>query len=138
VKPLPRLDDADRLVLLVDDDLMAARAHARILRRYGGLRTEVCGSPSRALEQIAAGERFDAVVCDGQMPGLDCVAFFLRAAASWPDLDHRIVFLSGGLSYEQRTFIGERCLVSFPKPLHGKHREVFVAVVRGLAHLPHP
>ncbi|HEY1693093.1 MAG TPA: response regulator [Polyangiaceae bacterium] len=137
MKPLPRLDDTDRLVLLVDDEPTVARAHARMLRRYARLGTEVCCSPLRALERIAAGERFDAVVCDGQMPGLDGVAFFLRASAFWPDLEHRFVFLSGGLRGERREFVGERCLISFTKPLHGEHREAFVAVVRGLAHLPH-
>jgi CheY-like chemotaxis protein len=55
------------VILVVDDEPAVARAHRRGLER-GGLRVEVCTAPLVALGRINAGERFDAVICDGQMP----------------------------------------------------------------------
>jgi CheY-like chemotaxis protein len=121
-------------LLLVEDEPAVAAAHARLLRRHG-FRLSACGSSLIALERITRGERFDVVVCDGQMPGLDCVAFFVRASGCWSELGKRIVFLSGGLRDEQRTFIQQRGLPIFEKPLDGIKCERLVAVIRSLAHL---
>jgi CheY-like chemotaxis protein len=120
-------------VLLVEDEPAVARALARWLRR-NGLHVEVCGSPVIALERVVAGERFDVVVCDGQMPDLDCVAFYVRASASWPGLSSRIIFLSGGVPDDARRFIVERGLPFFAKPLAGRAEiEELIAVIRFLA-----
>jgi CheY-like chemotaxis protein len=104
------------IVLLVDDDAAVAAAHARRLRR-SGLRVEVCLSSVRALERIFAGERFDVVICDCRMPTLGGVEFFRRARVGWPELEGRIIFLSGGLSEEDAPFLRKHELPFFAKPL---------------------
>jgi CheY-like chemotaxis protein len=104
------------VILVVDDEPAVARAHRRGLER-GGLRVEVCTAPLVALGRINAGERFDAVICDGQMPALRGVDFFRRAVLAWPDLRHRIIFVSGGLPEDDARFIRDNDLPFLPKPL---------------------
>ena len=120
-------------ILLLDDDLAVATAHARLLRHAGLQRIEVCTSPVVALERVAKGERFDVVLSDGRMPDLDGVDFYPRALESWPELHHRIVFLSGGLPDDKVRFIEERGLPFFTKPLGDKGAcDELVAVLRQL------
>jgi DNA-binding NtrC family response regulator len=117
-------------VLLVDDDHAVAKAHARLLRR-AALSVDVCVSSVLALKRISEGARFDVVICDGQMPELEGVDFFIRAAAMWPELRQRIVFLSGGLSDRARRFLDQESLPFFEKPL--ANRDELVALIRSLA-----
>ena len=87
-----------------------------------------------ALERIAAEERFDVVVWDGQMPDREGVAFYVEACAAWPELARRIVFLSGGLPEKARRFIDRQGLPFFSKPLVGRsERDEILAVIRTLA-----
>ena len=103
-------------MLLVDDEPAVAAAHARLLRR-SGFRVEVCTESVRALERLTAGERFDVVICDGRMPELRGVELFQRARLAWPELEERILFLSGGMSDEDARFIREHALPFLAKPL---------------------
>jgi DNA-binding response OmpR family regulator len=118
------------VVFIVDDEPQVAAAHARALRRPG-LRVEVCVSPLSALDRLSAGERFDAVVCDGRMPEVDGVELLRRARVAWPGLDERIVFVSGGLDEEDALFIREQALPLLTKPL-ARSRDDLKGVVRAL------
>ncbi|MGO9837736.1 MAG: response regulator [Polyangiaceae bacterium] len=123
-------------ILLLDDDAAVATAHALLLKRAGLQHVEIFTSPAAALERVAKGERFDVVLSDGQMPDLDGVGFYQRALQSWPELHHRIVFLSGGLPEDERRFIEEQGLPFFTKPLGDRGAcDELVAVLRriGLA-----
>ena len=104
------------VVLLVDDEPTVAAAHARVLRR-AGLRVEVCSSSVGALERISEGERFDVVICDCRMPNLSGVELYRRARIAWPELQDRIIFVSGVLPEEDARFIREQALPFFAKPL---------------------
>lgn len=105
---------AEPLVIIIDDEPAVARALARWLQR-SGIQVEICTSSVVALARFQAGERFDVVVCDGQMPGLRGVELVERARDAWPD---RINFLSGGdLTPDEVLVIRERGLRLFWKPL---------------------
>jgi CheY-like chemotaxis protein len=120
-------------ILLLDDDAAVAAAHTRLLGRAGLQRVEVCTSPVIALKRVAKGERFDVVLSDVRMPDLDGVGFYRRAVEFWPELHHRIVFLSGGLLDDDRQFIEEQGLPFFTKPLGGKGAcDELVATLRRL------
>jgi CheY-like chemotaxis protein len=120
-------------VLLLDDDAAVAKAHALLLKRAGLDRIEVCGSPMVALSRISTGERFGVVLSDGQMPDLTGPDFYRRALEWWPELRHRIVFLSGGLHDADRSFIHEQGLPFFSKPLRDREAcDELVAVLRRL------
>ena len=120
------------LVLVIDDVGPMARRLARLLKR-SGLRVETCTSSLGALERIGSGARFDVVVCEVAMQSLDGVGFYVRASAAWPEIRHRMVFVSGGLPEEAKEFIQRECLPFFAKPLDRQTREDLVAIVRGLA-----
>jgi CheY-like chemotaxis protein len=116
-------------VLVVDDEPAFASVLTRLLTR-AGIRAESCTSSVRALERILSGERFDAVLCDGQMPGLRGVELFRCARLVWPELGARILFVSGGLREDDLQFVQEQGLPLLEKPLGGGER--FQTAVREL------
>ena len=51
---------------------------------------------AEALEQVKEGERFDLLLCDLMMPGMNGMDFHMELEAFAPELAERIVFLTGG------------------------------------------
>jgi CheY-like chemotaxis protein len=80
-------------VLFVDDDPMLLVAVVRLLGSEFDVAT--ADRAGRALEYLAAGERFDAIMCDVRMPDLGGEAFRDLVAEKWPDMVARIVFVTG-------------------------------------------
>ncbi|HET8733017.1 MAG TPA: ATP-binding protein, partial [Anaeromyxobacteraceae bacterium] len=64
--PGPAAPPARRRVLVVDDDPLVARAVARLAKAAGDV--EVTVRPGEVAERVAAGERWDVVLCDLMMP----------------------------------------------------------------------
>ncbi len=87
-------------LLVIDDDALVRTSLGHVL----GLDHRVTLAPSaeHALSLFAAGERFDAVLCDLNMPGMDGVDFYDAAARDAPDQLARTVFLTGG-AFTQRA-----------------------------------
>jgi CheY-like chemotaxis protein len=86
-------------VLLIDDEPLIGRALARLLGPDWATTTVVSG-PS-ALARVDAGERYDVVLCDLAMPGMDGVAVYEQLALRHPDVASRVVFLTGGAQSSQ-------------------------------------
>lgn len=80
----PPDEDEPLRILLVDDDRIARRAYAKMLSRQNFLVTQV-DSAEEALEELAA-TRFDTVVTDLQMPGMDGLSLARAALAQYPGL----------------------------------------------------
>jgi EAL domain-containing protein (putative c-di-GMP-specific phosphodiesterase class I) len=85
----------DTQVLVVDDEEQLRNLVERMLGR-GGLRAETAASGEEALGLLRQGRRFDVVVSDLMMPGMDGMQF-LREIRQL-DLDVPIVFLTGNPS----------------------------------------
>jgi EAL domain-containing protein (putative c-di-GMP-specific phosphodiesterase class I)/CheY-like chemotaxis protein len=79
-------------VLLVDDDDAVRNVLRRVLERRG-YRVFACSSGSAALEQLAAGNDFDAMVSDVRMPGMSGLKL-LRAVREH-DLDLPVILVTG-------------------------------------------
>ena len=82
-------------VMLVDDEPLVAQTIERLLRRDYDITIARCGR--EAIDRIAAGGRFDAIVSDVMMPnmtGLELIEELQRVA---PDQAQRLIFLSGGV-----------------------------------------
>jgi CheY-like chemotaxis protein len=81
-------------VLVIDDEPLIAQALATFL---GGRHdTTFVTAGEQALARVAAGERWDVILCDLMMPvvsGAEVHAALLRVA---PELASRIVFMTGG------------------------------------------
>jgi len=82
-------------LLVVDDEPALCRT---VVRALGGEHEVVsCPGGREALDRIAAGDRFDVILCDLMMPGLTGMDLHAALAASAPDQAARMVILSGGL-----------------------------------------
>jgi PAS domain S-box-containing protein len=99
-------------VLVIDDDARVARAVARILRTQHEV--VVASGGAEAVARLAAGERFDLILCDVMMPAMGGPAVHAAVAALSPAQADRIVFITGGaFQPEARAFLDavpNRCL----------------------------
>ena len=96
LRPKPRLSVRPPVgprVLVIDDDAMLRRALVRGLKR----RNEVVERDDAevALNEIARGERYDAIICDLALGGMSGGQFLLELHAMLPEQAQRVVILSG-------------------------------------------
>lgn len=80
-------------ILVVDDEPLMGSAIARVLFQHDVV---ALTSGRSALARIAAGERFDVIICDLMMPDFNGIDFHAGIARDAPDLLDRLVFLTGG------------------------------------------
>jgi CheY-like chemotaxis protein len=79
-------------ILLADDDA-ATRDLVRRALEMDGHKVTATQDGMEALERLSGGDRFDVLVTDVQMPGLDGIALAERAAAAIPGI--AILLMSG-------------------------------------------
>lgn len=112
--PLP--GRARTKVLIVDDEVVFATALRRLLSRDNHLITIVHDGKD-ALTRIAAGERFDAIVCDLMMPGMSGMELHAQLLAQVPEQAARMIFLTGGaFSASAKQFLADLPTPWFDKP----------------------
>ena len=80
-------------VLYIDDDEILRRMAHRMLSEH---RVTVLASASEALALLAAGERFDVILCDLMMPTMTGEQFLATIEADYPELVDRVVLVTGG------------------------------------------
>jgi signal transduction histidine kinase/ActR/RegA family two-component response regulator len=91
--PLIRPVDAGARVLVVEDEPIVARLIADVLEDEG-LRVDVLLDGREALER-AARERYDLVICDMKMPGLNGQHFYNTLERTGNPLRERFLFVTG-------------------------------------------
>jgi CheY-like chemotaxis protein len=98
--PLP----VDRLrLLIIDDDVLAGRMVARVMRGHD---TTVVTSGSAALTLLASDDKFDAILCALTMMGMSGVGFAANLAERHSELRSRLVFLvSGGATTQTQRLL---------------------------------
>nr|WP_171807017.1 ATP-binding protein [Corallococcus exiguus] len=103
-------------VLIVDDEPRLAQSMRLLLEPTHEVVTVTRGED--ALAKVAAGESFDVVLCDLQMPGMDGIAVYRWLQQEAPALASRMVFISGGASSpEARAFVETVALRVLEKPV---------------------
>jgi PAS domain S-box-containing protein len=107
------------LVLVIDDDAAVLMALSRML----ATRHEVVADPQarHALDRIAAGARFDLILCDVMMPEMTGMDFFEELSRISPDDARRMVFLTGGaFTSRAREFLDRVANPRLEKPFEAK------------------
>ena len=91
-------------ILLIDDEPSFVSALARLLR-HDGSTVDTAADGHRALRQLQE-HRYDVVLCDLRMPGLDGVAFYDRLRQQHAYLRERVLFLTGDtLGADSQAFL---------------------------------
>jgi signal transduction histidine kinase len=102
--PAPSARPERRRILIVDDEPWLCTSLARVLAAEGEVVTVT--SARLALEHVATGERFDVVLCDLMMPGMDGAALYDELRQVAPSLVKRMVFMTGGaFTSRARSFL---------------------------------
>lgn len=114
--PKPRVPLGDGRVLLIDDEGSVRKAFSRMLRRDG---YEVVEAENvvEALQLLEKAGDFDAIVCDLVMPDLDGADLYHALQRDYPNLCHRVVFISGGaFTTRTRDFVQQTKVHVIQKP----------------------
>lgn len=80
-------------ILVVDDDPLVLKMFGWMLKQHAAT---LVGSADEALALIRCGERYDAVLCDLHMPGMNGESFYRVLHEDGSNLTERIVFMAGG------------------------------------------
>jgi len=112
-------------VMLVDDEPQVARTMERLLRRDYDITVALCGQD--AIDHIARGARFDAIVSDVMMPNMTGIELIEELQRVAPDQAQRLIFLSGGVFTAQtRERLAEIGVPQLEKPVTVKELRAWV------------
>jgi two-component system NtrC family sensor kinase len=80
-------------ILVIDDDVFLSRAIERMLRPH---EVTLANGGGEALEEVAQDDDFDVILCDIMMPEISGPEFYHRLAGIRPELQDRVLFMTGG------------------------------------------
>ncbi|MGD0680185.1 MAG: ATP-binding protein [Polyangiaceae bacterium] len=90
----PAIEPRGRL-LFIDDERDLCEAMQEAIRPFYDLVTTT--DARQALELLAAGQRFDLILCDLQLPNMTGIDFYSRLVTEYPAQATRAVLMSGAL-----------------------------------------
>ncbi len=116
-------------ILVVDDDPLVSVALSRLLSPF---KVTFAQSAAGALGRLHAGGKFDAILCDIHMPGMNGMQFYQAVEKFSEKVASRIVFISGGaFSSEAAEFLECTRNTCLTKPVN---RETLKSAVMAVAH----
>ena len=98
----PRLRCPVPHVLVVDDEPAVLRALTLSLK--GRFAVTGVTSAAEAIDALAGGQAFDAIVCDVNMPEMDGRELYRTVRSRRPELTHRFVFVTGDVALPNDPF----------------------------------
>jgi PAS domain S-box-containing protein len=128
--PLPIRPAIGRDILVVDDEAEVRDVLTELLD-LDGHQVDAVGSGEEALARLRQ-RRYDVVLTDVRMPGLDGHALYRRLAAEQPELLGRVIFVTGDtVSPETQALLEETRLPHLAKPVALEALRAAVAQVCG-------
>jgi signal transduction histidine kinase len=113
--PPPKKSQRVGRVLVVDDEVAIVDAIAEFLNLQN-ITTDKANDGSEALKHLSK-NRYDAIISDIRMPGVDGPALYERASTMEPAYRNRFLFMSGDLVRENtQTFVSSLSCVCLAKP----------------------
>lgn len=104
-------------VLVVDDE-MSIRMLTREIFGTSGYVVDIAASGEEALERLEEA-RYDLVIADVRMPGMDDVDLHARIRERWPELLPQLIFITGDTESERTaTLLREEGVQHLEKPFH--------------------
>lgn len=115
-------------ILVVDDEEAITGVLAAILEDEGMI--EKAGDGAETLEKLGKGY-YAAIVTDMNMPRMNGVEFYEKAAARFPGINSRFLFFTGDCGGETAVFISEHRLRCLQKPARiNDIRDAVVEILR--------
>ena len=100
-------------VLIVDDDLKSTKLMRMLIGNSDCIETASDGM--EGLKKIN-GQRFDLIISDVHMPGMNGIEMYIEAKKSDPKIKDRLLFFSATSNPEMISFFKEHNLVYMGKP----------------------
>nr|WP_225937001.1 hybrid sensor histidine kinase/response regulator [Myxococcus sp. RHSTA-1-4] len=114
-----------RRLLLIDDEPSVGNAVSRLVRDVYEVRA--VQDAREALQLLASGERFDAILCDLMMPGMSGMDFVMELERQAPELALRTGLMTGGaFTAQAREFVGRHSRGLLEKPFERDRLCTFV------------
>jgi CheY-like chemotaxis protein len=115
-------------ILVVDDDPLVGPIFSRLL---APLTVTFAQSTAGALARVEAGGKFDAVVCDINMPSMTGMQFYDAIARISPPLAQRMIFVTATPSAPDVTaFIERTGCMCLAKPVRREALKQAIAAAR--------
>lgn len=105
----PRGRSTGKRILVLEEEAQFAATLKMTLSEH---RVTIVKSGHEALRRLHSGETYDLVLCDLMLDNADGIDLHRRIRAEWPDLQRRMVFLTGD-AFMSRT---QEFLASIPNP----------------------
>ena len=128
--PTPSAPPGRARILVIDDDSLVRVSLGHILS-FDYVVT-LCASGHEALARLGGGERFDAILCDVNMPGMDGPDVYDAMEVLAPEQLRRTIFLTGG-AYTTRaqSFLARIDNEQMEKPFDFEALRAVIARVTG-------
>jgi signal transduction histidine kinase/CheY-like chemotaxis protein len=107
----PTIEPRGRLLFIDDEPDLCECMQDALALQHDVVTTTVA---SQALELLAAGQRFDVILCDMRMPEMTGIDFYTRVATDNPTQANRVVLMSGGYTHGRP---GDPPPIALPRPL---------------------
>jgi len=124
-------------VLLIDDEPFIVAS----LRRLLGDEHDVIAMSSghEALAAVEAGQRFDVVLCDVRMPGMNGFELYERLLVTAPEVARQIVFFTGAaFTSDVRAFFARVENMLLEKPVDPRELRALVRKIASDGPRPSP
>ena len=109
-------------ILVIDDDVFLSRAIERMLRPHA---VTLASGGGDALAEVADDD-FDLILCDIMMPEISGPEFYHRLAAVRPELQDRVLFMTGGALARVKPMLADIPNRLIEKPFTSKELQQMV------------